>query len=175
MPVELWFQDEARVGQKGSLSYIWSAVGSRPPMVRDNRHDTAYLFGAICPARAAGAAVITPAANTECMNLHLTEISEQVAPGAIAVLVCDGAGWHQTGGELTLPGNIVLLHLPPYAPELNPMENVWAYLRGNKLSAGVWDNYDAILSACAVAWNWFISDADRVQSTGTREWATVSA
>ena len=92
MPVELWFQDEARVGQKGSLSYIWSAVGSRPPMVRDNRHDTAYLFGALCPARAAGAAVITPAANTECMNLHLTEISEQVAPGAIAVLVCDGAG-----------------------------------------------------------------------------------
>ena len=69
----------------------------------------------------------------------------------------------------------MLLHLPPYAPELNPMENVWAYLRGNKLSAGVWDNYDAILSACAVAWNWFISDADRVQSIGTRKWTTVSA
>jgi putative transposase len=174
MPVEVWFQDEARVGQKGSLSYVWAPIGSRPAMVRDNRHDTAYLFGAICPTRAVGAAVITPAANTECMNLHLAEISQQVAPGAMAVLICDGAGWHQSGGELSVPGNIVLLHLPPYAPELNPMENVWAYLRANKLSASVWDTYDAILNACAEAWNWFVKDADRVRSIGTREWATVN-
>jgi transposase len=174
LPVELWFQDEARVGQKGSLSYVWAPIGSRPPMVRDNRHDTAYLFGAICPDRAVGAAVITPTADTECMNLHLAEISQQVAPGAIAVVICDRAGWHQKGGELTLPGNIVLLHLPPYAPELNPMENVWEYLRANKLSAGVWDTYEAILQACADAWNWFISDTARVRSTGTRQWATVN-
>jgi Winged helix-turn helix/DDE superfamily endonuclease len=116
-PVESWFQDEARVGQKGSLSYMWAPVGSRPPMVRDNRHDTAYIFGAICPARAVGAAIIAPAANTECMNLHLTEISTQVAPGSIAALICDGAGWHQRASELKLPDNIVLLPLPPYAPE----------------------------------------------------------
>lgn len=161
------------MGQKGSLTYVWAPVGSRPPMVRDNRHDTAYLFGAICPARAIGAAVITPAANTECMNLHLEEISAQVAPGSIAVLLCDGAGWHQSD-ELTVPGNIVPLHLPPYAPELNPMENVWAYLRGNKLSTGVWDTYDAIVAACAEAWNWFVRDAARIRSIGSREWATVS-
>jgi len=114
-PVEIWFQDEARVGQKGSLSYIWAPIGSRPAMVRDNRHDTAYIFGAICPARAVGAAVITPAANTECMNLHLDEISTQVAPGSIAALICDGAGWHQRAGGLKLPDNIVLLPLPSYA------------------------------------------------------------
>ena len=174
MPVEVWFQDEARVGQKGSLTYVWAPIGSRPPMVRDNRHDTAYIFGAICPARAVGAAVITPAANTECMHLHLAEISTQVAPGAIAVLVCDGAGCHQRGGELVLPDNIVLLHLPPYSPELNPVERVWDYLRSNKLSAGVWDTYDAIVQACADAWNWFVSDADRIRSIGTRQWATVN-
>jgi hypothetical protein len=98
-------------------------------MVRDNRHDTAYIFGAICPARGVGAAVITPAANTECMNLHLEEISTQVAPGAIAALICDGAGWHQSSGELSLPANIVLLPLPPYSPELNSMENVWPNFR----------------------------------------------
>ena len=57
-------------------------MGSRPPMVRDNRHDTAYIFGAICPARGIGAAIITPTVNTEGMNLHLQEISTQVAPGA---------------------------------------------------------------------------------------------
>ncbi len=143
-------------------------------MVRDNRHDTAYVFGAICPARGVGAAVITPAVNTECMNLHLAEISTQVAPGAIAALICDGAGWHRSGGELRLPDNIVLLPLPPYAPELNPMENVWDYLRANKLSAGVWDSYDEILAACADAWKWFVDDPGRIRSIGTREWATVN-
>ena len=97
--VEVWFQDEARVGQKGSLSYVWSPIGSRPPIVRDNCHDTAYIFGAICPARGIGAAIITPGVSTECMNLHLAEISTQVAPAAIAALICDGAGWHQSGGE----------------------------------------------------------------------------
>jgi hypothetical protein len=173
-PIEIWFQDEARVGQKGGHTYVWAKVGSRPPMIRDNRHDSAYIFGAICPDRAVGAAIIAPAANTECMNLHLQEISTQVAPGAIAGLVCDSAGWHQTGGELTVPDNIVLLPLPPYSPELNPMENVWEYLRGNKLCATVWDSYEAIVEACADAWNWFVNDPDRIRSIGTRGWAMVN-
>ncbi len=143
-PIEVWFQDEARVGQKGSLTYVWAPIGSCPLMVRDNRHDSAYLFGAICPVRAVGAAIIMPAANAEAMNEHLTEISTQVASGAHAVVVCDRAGWHQTGGRLRVPDNITLLPLPSYAPELNPMENVWEYLRGNKLSRLVWDSYDVI-------------------------------
>ena len=112
------------MGQKGSLSYVWAPVGSRPAMVRDNRHGNAYIFGAICPARGVGAALILPTVNAECMSLHLAEISAQVAPGSIAVVICDGAGWHQTGGALELPDNVVLLPLPPYSPELNPMENV---------------------------------------------------
>ena len=173
-PVEIWFQDEARVGQKGSLTYVWAPVGSRPPMVRDNRHDTAYIFGAICPARGVGAAVITPTVNTECMNLHLAEISTQVTPGAVAAIICDGAGWHQSGGELSLPSNIVLVPLPPYAPELNSMENVWDYLRANKLSSGIWDSYDEILEACATAWSWLMDDPDRIRSIGSRDWATVN-
>jgi len=115
-PIEVWFQDEARVGQQGSLTYIWAPIGSCPLMVRDNRHDSAYLFGAICPARGVGAGIIMPAANAEAMTEHLKEISTQVAPGAHAVLVCDGAGWHQTGGRLIVPANITLLPLPPYAP-----------------------------------------------------------
>jgi len=116
--------------------------------------------------RGVGAAVITPAANMECMNLRLAEISTQVAPGSIAALICEGAGWHQRGGDIKLPDNIVLLPLPPYAPELNPMENVWDYLRANKLSACVWDSYDEILKACADAWNWFVNDPRRIQSIG---------
>ena len=143
-------------------------------MVRDNRHDSAYLFGAICPVRAVGAAIIAPTANTECMNLHLQEISTQVTPGAIAALLCDRAGSHQPGGELEVPDNIVLLPFPAYSPELNPMENVWEFLRANKLSARVWDSYEAIMEACADAWNWFVDDPDRIRSIGTRDWATVN-
>ena len=155
---EIWFQDEARIGQQGGHAYIWAPVGARPLMVRDNRHDSAYIFGAICPQRGVGAAMITPAANTEIMNLHLAEISTQIAQDAIAVLICDGAGWHQLGGALVVPANIVLLRLPPYSPELNPMENVWDYLRQNKLCAMVWDSYDEIVEACKTAWNWLIAD-----------------
>jgi hypothetical protein len=91
-PVEIWFQDEARVGQKGGHAYIWAEKGARPLMVRDNRHESAYLFGAICPVRGVGAAIIMPAVNTEAMNEHLKEISAQVAQGAHAVLIVDGAG-----------------------------------------------------------------------------------
>ena len=143
-------------------------------MVRDNRHDNAYIFGAICPDRAVGAAVITPTANTECMNLHLAEISTQVTSGSIAAIICDGAGWHAKGQELKVPDNIVLVPLPPYAPELNAMENVWEYLRGNKLSAKVWDTYEEIVQACAAAWNWLMADTDRIRSLGARDWITVN-
>ncbi len=173
-PIEIWFQDEARIGQKGSISYVWAPVGSRPPMVRDNRHDSAYLFGAICPARGVGAAIIMPAVNTEAMNEHLKEIGTQVAGRAHAVLVCDGAGWHQQGGRLCVPDNITLLPLPAYAPELNPMENVWEYLRGNKLSRLVWDSYQAIVAACKEAWDFLIVDPARLSSIGTRAWACVN-
>jgi len=143
-------------------------------MVRDNRHDSAYLYGAICPARGLGAAIIMPAANTEGMNEHLKEISTQVAQGAHALLICDGAGWHQIGGALKVPDNITLLQLPPYAPELNPVENVWAYLRANKLCNRVWDTYEDIVEACRKAWAFLIEDPDRIRSIGTRAWACVS-
>lgn len=173
-PIEVWYQDEARVGQKGGHAYVWAPVGSCPLMVRDNRHDSVHLFGAICPARGVGAAIIMPAVNTDAMNEHLREISTQVADGAHAVLVLDGAGWHQSGGDLRLPDNISLLPLPPYAPELNPMENVWEYLRANQLCALVWDTYEAIVEACRNAWRFLTDQPERIQSIGTRKWAAVS-
>jgi transposase len=75
---------------------------------------------------------------------------------------------------ITVPSNIVLVPLPPYAPELNSMENVWEYLRGNKLTTGIWDSYDEILEACTTAWNCLIDDPDRIRSLGSRGWATVN-
>jgi hypothetical protein len=156
------------------LEYVWAPIGSRPLAVRDNRRDSVYLFGALCPSRAVGAAIIMPAANSEAMSEHLKEISSQTAPGAQAILVCDGAGWHQRGGRLLVPDNITLLSLPPYSPELNPMENVWDYLRGNMLSHKVWDTYDAIVQACAKAWRFLIADPERIRSIAHRDWASVN-
>ena len=173
-PLEIWFQDEARAGQKGTHAYVWAPIGSCPFMVRDNRHDSVHLFGAICPARGVGAAIIMAAVNTEAMNEHLKEIGTQVASGSHAVVILDGAGWHQRGKGPRVPDNISLLSLPACAPELNPMENVWEYLRGNKLCALVWDSYDAIVEACREAWGFLIDDPDRIRSIGTRSWASVN-
>src|SRR5215469_9622931 len=79
-PIELWWQDEARIGQQGSLTYVWAERGSRPRAPRDQRYSWAYIFGAVCPDRGVGAALVLPHANTQAMNLHLREISTQVAP-----------------------------------------------------------------------------------------------
>ena len=170
----MWFQDEARVGQKGSIEYVWAETGSRPAMVRDTRHDSLYIFGVICPARGVGAAIIMPSVNTEAMNEHLKEISTQIAASAHAILVCDGAGWHQPGERLIVPDNMTLIPLPPYAPELNPMENVWDYLRGNKLSSLVWNSYQDMRNAAKNAWNFLVSDPAKITSIGTRDWAQVT-
>ena len=87
-----------------------------------------------------------PAVNSEVMAEHLTEISSQVATAAHAVLVCNGTGWHQPGARLAIPDNITLQRLPGYAPVLNPVENIWGYLRGSKLSKRVWGSYEAPVS-----------------------------
>ena len=162
------------MGQQGTLSYVWAPIGSRPARVRDCRHQSAYLFGAVCPARAVGAAIVMPRVSSKAMTLHVEEISKAVGKAAHAVLVCDGAGWHRPGTRLAVPDNITLLRLPPYAPELNPMENVWEYLRKNQLSMTVWRTYNAILDACCNAWNSLMKDAERIASITTRDWAQVN-
>jgi len=107
------------------------------------------------------------------MSMHLAEIGRRVAPGAHAALVIDGAGYH-VAARLAVPRNITLIRLPPYAPELNPIENVWEYLRGNKLAITVFDDYDDIVDKTCGAWNFFEQDPNRIASITTRTWATVN-
>ncbi len=155
---------------------MWAETGSRPRALKDLGYEWAYLFGAVCARRGMGVALVLPYANASGMTLHLAEVSRQVAAGAHAVLVCDGAGWHKTGGRLRVPGNITLLHLPPYSPELNPVETVWEYLRANKLSNSVFDTYDIIVDRCCAAWNWLTETPDRIRSIAAATWTkTVTA
>ena len=171
-PIEVWFQDEARIGQKNGQVRLWARKGTRPRLPADQRYDNAYLFGAICPKRGTGAALVLPKANTEAMQLHLDEISKYVARKAHAVILMDRAGWHSTG-KLVVPKNITIILLPSKSPELNPVENIWQYLRSNYLSNRVFKDYTAIVDAACDAWNELIDTPQIITSIGIREWAHV--
>jgi hypothetical protein len=127
---------------------------------------------AICPARGVGAALALPYADADMKELHLDEISRNVTDGAHAVLLLDRAGWHTTS-KLDVPGNITPIFLPSRAPELNPVENVWQYLRQNWLSNTVFENYDAIIDAACAAWRKLIAQPETITSIGMRNWAHV--
>ena len=168
--IEIWWQDEARIGQKNKITRRWARRGSRPRAAKDQRTKSAYIFGAICPRRGVGAALVLPRCNTQAMQWHLDEISSQVTPGAHAVLILDQAGWHTTD-KLAMPPNITLLPLPPRAPELNPVENIWQFLRANWLSNRVFKSYDDIVTHCCEAWNKLIDQPWKIMSIGRRQWA----
>ena len=159
-----------RIGQKNGLVRQWARRGSRPRQPADQRYENAYLFGAVCPARGVGAGLAMPYADTEAMQLHLDEISRTVKRRAHAVLLLDRAGWHTTG-RLAVPKNISLVFLPSRAPELNPVENIWQYLRANWLSNRVFDSYEAIIDAACDAWNRLTKQPGTIMSIAMREWA----
>ncbi|MGH6850574.1 MAG: IS630 family transposase, partial [Methylocella sp.] len=126
----------------------------------------------ICPARGTGAALVMPTVSLEVMNKHRAEISQGVSRGAIALLILDGAGWHGSS-RLGVPDNLVLMPLPPSAPELNAVETIGDSLRRNFLSHGVGDSYEAILDACCDAWNTRMAKSELITSIGIRKWAQL--
>lgn len=113
-----------------------------------------------------------PKANTEGMQYHLEVISESVSPGKHAVLVVDKAAWHLTG-KLEVPENISIVPLPPYSPELNPVEQVWQQLRHRSLANRCFKNYEHIVEACCEAWNKFVTCPSNIQSLCARKWAIL--
>jgi transposase len=169
-PIEIWFADEARIGQKNKIARRWAKRGTRPSAPSDQRTGSTYIFGAICPARGAGAALVLPLCNSATMSLQLAEISRAVSAGAHAVVLLDQAGWH-TSGKLVVPTNVSLLPLPPKSPELNPTENVWQYLRENWLSNRVFASVADIVDHCCHAWNKLIDQPWTIMSIGLRDWA----
>ena len=170
--IELWWQDEARIGQKNKLTRRWARRGTRPRAPRDQRTEWAYIFGAICPAKGKGAGLVMPWCDTDAMAAHLIEISAAVDPGAHAVLIVDQAGWHLTP-KLAIPDNITVLALPPRSPELNPVENVWQFMRDNWLSNRIFKSYEDIVALCCQAWNNLIDQPWKIMSLGMRKWAQV--
>src|SRR6202521_4271959 len=170
--IDVWFQDEKRGGQKNSLVYQWAEKGFRPRQPKDQRYENAYLFGAVCPSRDTGVAIIMPYADTEAMQKHVNEISRAVAPGAHAMVLLDQAGWHTTP-KLKIPKNLTMMPLPPVCPALHAAENIWQYMRQNYLSNLVFAGYTAIVDACQNAWRRLLNEPGRIASIATRDWATI--
>ena len=163
MRVQLWCEDEARVGQKGRVCHRWYERGVRPPGLADKRFESLYLFAACRPGTDQAFALALPEATTAAMSLFLAAFAEQLAPGTHAVLILDQAGWHGAR-RLVVPGNLTLLPLPAYSPELNPVERVWLYLRERFLSLRVFRDYRAIVDACCIAWNRLVADPGLLRS-----------
>jgi transposase len=168
--LEIWFADEARIGQKNKITRRWAKRGTRPAAPSDQRAASTYIFGAICPKEGKGAALVLPRCNTEAMTLHLAEIATEIAPGRHAIVLLDQAGWHLSK-QLVIPPNITLVPLPPKCPELNTQENVWQFMRDNWLSNRIFKSYADILDHCCHAWNKLIDQPWRIMSIGMRDWA----
>ena len=142
--------------------------------MREQRFASAHLFGAVCPERDTGVALVLPEASTVAMGVFLAELSCTLPAGTHAVLVADRAGWHISPG-LQVPKNLTLVHLPPYSPELNPVENVWLYLRERWLSHRVLaGGYAAVVDAACHAWNALCAEPGRLRSLTSFPWLPQS-
>lgn len=124
------------------MCHRWFIRGQRPPGLCDQRYTWAHLFAAVRPATGQSFALVLPELSTEAMQLFLDMFAAKLAPDEHAALVADQAGWH-IAEALRLPDNVTLIYLPPFSPELNPVERLWLYLR---------DGYDAIVDALCHAW-----------------------
>ncbi|MEW6238115.1 MAG: IS630 family transposase [Candidatus Omnitrophota bacterium] len=167
--IEVWFQDEARIGQQGTMTRQWGIRGERLTVPLQTGYEWVYLIGATCPQTGNSLALALPQANTEMMNRFLKKLAAAMNLDTHLILVWDGAAWHRSK-TLVIPKNISLVSLPPYSPELNPVERIWRYLRSHFLSNRLFKNYHAILEAVCDAWNQFTLDPQRVASVTSVSW-----
>jgi transposase len=172
--VRTYFEDEARFGTQGTITRVWAPRGSRPRAVRQNGREWLYVLMAVCVSTGATSALIMPGLDTEVLNLFLEQFAKELPAGVHAVLIWDGAGYH-TSGDLVVPGNVSLIQLPPYSPELNPVENLWHYLRSHHWSNRPYEGYkglerEAIRSLCAVC-----EDAGTIKSICNADYVRARA
>ena len=167
--IEIWFQDEARVGQRGTVARMWVEKGTRPRIVRQQQFNSAYIFGAVCPQKDEGVGIIMPYSDTEAMLIHLKHISANISKGKHAIIIMDRASWHTTK-KIKKFNNITIVHLPAASPELNPVEQIWQHLRRRELSNRCFKDYEEILNVCSDAWNNFVDEKGAIKNLCTRDW-----
>lgn len=159
----IFHQDEARFGQQGTLTRVWAPTGSRPTAVKQTEYEYLWVVGAVCAETGQAEAILSPCLNAGVMNAFLREFSRSLAPDVQAVLLWDGAGFHRSG-KLQVPENVSLIELPPYSPQLNPIENLWHYLRSHHWSNRWYEDYDALMDAAIDAWRKAALDSELMKS-----------
>jgi len=148
--IRVLFEDEARLGQQGTLTRVWARTGSRPTVIKQTEYQWLHIWAAVEAGSGESWTLLTPDLNTPRMNTLLAGISATLEENDLAVLVLDNAGWHRSKA-LAVPANIVLLFLPPYSPELQPAERLWAWMRSHHLSNRVYADYDDMFKVADAA------------------------
>jgi len=150
--VQLWAEDEARVGLKPVIRRVWAPVGQRP-IARFNRgYEWTYLYGFVCPQSGEVYWLILPTVNVQLFSMALKEFAKEVGAGENkhVLVVLDQAGWH-TGGEVELPEGIHLEFLPKGSPELQPAERLWPLTNeaiANRLFEEIEEIEEALVKRC---------------------------
>lgn len=141
--VRLMFQDEAGFGRINKPKRCWCSKKIRPSVPCHHIREYVYAFGAVEPVTGENFFLVLPRCNTGCMNVFLAELSKTYPKDTI-LMVCDGAAWHKSSG-LTVPDNIALLSIPPYTPEMNPIEQIWKQLRSMGFRNEVFKTLDRVV------------------------------
>ena len=162
------FQDEARFGRISDVRRCWAPKPLRPICQAMLTHEYTYVYGAVDVCTGELDSLILPHVNTECMQLFLDEVSARY-PDDHIVMVIDGAGWHRSHC-LKAPANIYLLKLPPYAPELNPIEHVWDELREKYFHNRVFNSLGALEDHLTMALKTLEGDPETVCSIVSWPW-----
>ena len=148
---------------------MWWTRGARPRGIADKRFTFAYIFAAVEPGTDNAFALIMPYVNTDAMQIFLDRFAATIGEDEHVAMVLDQAGWHGANA-LIVPDNITLVPLPPYSPELNPVERVWLYLKERFLSHRLHADYDAIAEAASSAWNRLTAEAGRLTTLCSYPW-----
>ena len=149
--IVVFFQDECRFGQQGTLTRKWAKRGSRPTAVRQTEYNSLGVIAAASPQTGQAEAILSPVLNTEILNQFLDQFSRSLAADVQAVMIWDGAGFH-TSHDLQVPSNVTLIKLPPYSPELNGIENLWHDLRSHFWSNRTYADNDDLFEVAESTW-----------------------
>jgi transposase len=159
----VWFEDEARFGQKGSLTTVWAERGTRPAAPKQTAYANLQVLTAVCPATGRAEGLVAPKLNTPVVQTFLDQLSATIPAGTHVVLVWDGAGYH-VAQALRVPANMTVVGLPPYSPELNPVERLWLYLRPHYWSNRVYPDIEALEEAAVSGWRAVCLRPDRIKT-----------
>ncbi|MBD1565033.1 IS630 family transposase [Vibrio sp. S12_S33] len=163
----------ARFGQRNTTTRIWAEKGTRPRAVQQQQFEYAYLFGAVCVNTGETEAIVVPMSNMEAMKEQLRLISQSTPTDKHAVVIMDQASWHQSYLADAFE-NVTIIHIPPYSPEFNPIEQVWSWLRQNEIANRCFECYDDIVDKLCSAWHRFCADKSRVISLCFRDWTILT-